>query len=194
MAEQAECWEIVDNYPKTIQPCNLPSETILEDWIEANPDLLGIDVIIIGRQVYTDYGDYVDLLAIDTNGNIVIVENKKDIAYRDAIAQALDYASWAADLTKDKIIQISNDYFQKKKAILKLGWSNLADAFEQNNFGVLEEVTINQSQKILLVAPRPDPDAERVVRYLAVENNIYILSDEIYKLKRVVRAALQMEI
>lgn len=174
MIERAKCWEIVNNYPRTIEPCIPPSEETLEDWIEVNPNLLEYDVAVIGRQVSTRYGDAVDLLAIDANGDIIIIENKKEIAYREAIAQALDYASWVSELSKKEIMQISEDYFHKKKAILKLQWSNLEEVFNQKFQCRLDEININQTQKILIVAPRPDADAERIVRYLSVENDIDI--------------------
>lgn len=56
-----------------------------------DPGLLGLDAIIIGRQMPTDHGKYIDLLAIDRTGGIVIIELKKDRTPREIVAQILDY-------------------------------------------------------------------------------------------------------
>lgn len=65
----------------------------------SSADLLGLDVLIIGRQIVTGFGVRIDLLGIDAAGNLVIVELKRDRTPRDIIAQVLDYASWVAALT-----------------------------------------------------------------------------------------------
>lgn len=44
-------------------------EENLENWIEANPSVLGEKLLIIGRQVeIPDVKDTLDLLALDTKG------------------------------------------------------------------------------------------------------------------------------
>ena len=43
----------------------LSKESLIEDWVAANPALVGIDAIVIGRQVPTDHGKFIDLLAMD---------------------------------------------------------------------------------------------------------------------------------
>ena len=37
-------------------PRPLSKESLIEDWVAENPGLLGLDAIIIGRQVVTDQG------------------------------------------------------------------------------------------------------------------------------------------
>jgi RecB family endonuclease NucS len=72
---------------------------MVEGWIAKQPELLGLEILVIGRQVASDFGGRIDLLGIDADGNLVIVELKRDRTPREIVAQVLDYASWVAGLT-----------------------------------------------------------------------------------------------
>ena len=67
-------------------------EAVLEEWLEFNPDGILAEgrILIIGRQVQTDMGGYIDLLGVDREGSVVVVELKRDRTPRDAVAQALE--------------------------------------------------------------------------------------------------------
>ena len=79
--------------PIRLEPiASISSERLLEDWVEADPDLLGNDYVVVGRQV-TFEGGPADLVAIDPQGRWVVVEIKRSSNYRQDIAQALDYAA-----------------------------------------------------------------------------------------------------
>ena len=73
--------------------------------LETNPDGILEDgrVLIIGRQVRTDLGGVIDLLGVDRQGNVVVVELKRDRTPRDVVAQALEYAAFAARLDVDAL-------------------------------------------------------------------------------------------
>ncbi|MBN1316883.1 MAG: hypothetical protein JXA42_15495 [Anaerolineales bacterium] len=47
-------------------------ESILEDWLENNPNSIIEDgnLLIIGRQVSTNMGSFIDLLAVDEEGDV----------------------------------------------------------------------------------------------------------------------------
>src|SRR3989338_2114983 len=74
----------------------------LETWLAKNPEIISKDIRLIGRQVTTKTGE-LDLLGIDSSGNIVIIELKREKLARDALAQAIDYASDIANWDIDKI-------------------------------------------------------------------------------------------
>ena len=80
-------------------------ESVLEKWLESNPDgiLENGRVLIIGRQVGTDLGGFIDLLGIDRGGNVVVVELKRDRTPRNVVAQALEYTAFAARLDVDAL-------------------------------------------------------------------------------------------
>ncbi len=72
----------------------------LQEWLEANPEALGEDFLIIQKEFsgfnYTN--ERLDLLALDKKGNVVIIENKLDDTGRDVTWQALKYAPAVARL------------------------------------------------------------------------------------------------
>ena len=81
-----------------VAPGRLAKEEMIQDWIAREPELLGLDLLIIGREVVTAHGGWIDLLGIDDEGNLAILELKRDRTPRDIIGQVLDYASWVANL------------------------------------------------------------------------------------------------
>lgn len=56
--------------------------------------------------VLTDTRECLDLLALDKDGNLVIIENKLDDSGRDVVKQVIKYASYCTSLTKRKIVDI----------------------------------------------------------------------------------------
>lgn len=71
----------------------LDSEKRLEDWIAGDLSLLGEELLLVDRQTRTTGGP-LDILAMDADGQLVIVELKRDRTPREVVAQVLDYASW----------------------------------------------------------------------------------------------------
>jgi hypothetical protein len=117
------------------------SEKDLEDYLVANPALLGEDLLIIGRQVGV-VGGIIDLLAIDSIGSVSIVELKLGKALPAVIAQVLGYRHWIKSLDRERIIGLAADG--------GLG-IDLAQAFEQR-FGRPLPTLVNESQQIIIVA------------------------------------------
>lgn len=87
-------------------------EAVLEDWLESNPDGIVEDgkILIIGRQVATNFGGFIDLVGIDRQGYAVVVELKRNRTPRDTLAQALEYASFVARLDTLQLEGILRSY------------------------------------------------------------------------------------
>lgn len=62
-------WRIDGETPKRLTSASLPTEATLEAFLERDPSLLGERLLVIGRQVHTPHGKYIDLLAMDAEGN-----------------------------------------------------------------------------------------------------------------------------
>lgn len=150
-------WRI-GNRPEPLIGAQLLSETELEDLIVADPSILSDQWMLIGRQVATGYGGILDLLAIAPDGALVLIELKRGRTPREVVAQAIDYATFVADLDSDRIAGIFS--------VFSKGGS-LGDAF-QARFGVpLDEEALNQSHQIVVVAARIDDSTTRIVQYLS---------------------------
>lgn len=142
---------------------SLEAESILEDWIAKDSSLLGMELMIIGRQVTTDFGGRIDLLAIDRQGDITIIELKRNRTPRDIVAQVLDYASWTRRLSYKDLDSIGNAYLKK----------DLSSAFVEFFDEAIPE-NINVNHKMLIVASEFDDSSQRIVEYLAEEYQVNI--------------------
>lgn len=134
-------------------PTGMPSEKRLEDLIETDPSVLGQPLLLIGRQVPTVHGKYVDLLALDGDGAIHVLELKRDKTPRDVVAQALDYGSWVQDLSHEDVLAIYAKYTSHKA---------LEVAFEET-FGVALPEELNTGHFLTVVASHLDAESERIV-------------------------------
>lgn len=161
MSQKIRIWEVTsENTLTEIESDKIDLEERLEDWLESDISILDSDLLVIGRQVITDYRGKIDLLCMDSAGDLVVIELKRDKTSRDVTAQALDYASWVKDLGRKKIEEIWNKYMKPKVGL------DLEKAFNDKFDFDLPE-TINASHKSLVVAPDIDDETERIIRYLS---------------------------
>jgi len=87
----------------------------LQEWIAKNPEVLGEDLLIIQKEFdgFSDTNERLDLLALDKEGNLVVIENKLDDTGRDVVWQALKYASYCSTLSTSQIIKIFQKYLDR---------------------------------------------------------------------------------
>lgn len=94
MTQDVRVWRISDHDTlNELQRSRLDLEARLEDWLAADIGVLDDDLLVIGRQVETDFGGVIDLLCMDASADLVVVELKRDKTPRQIVAQTLDYAS-----------------------------------------------------------------------------------------------------
>mgnify|MGYP000886304634 CR=1 FL=1 len=162
MSVEQSIWKIEGTKASRVHEARLDKELVLEEIINADISVLDDGWLLIGRQVPTAYGKFIDLLAVDRNGNIVIIELKRDRTPREVVAQALDYASWAKDLSADEIAAIHQSYASRH------GIDGTLSARFKNAFGMdLDEEHLNESHKMVIVASELDASTERIVNYLS---------------------------
>lgn len=81
-------WKLGDRL-RRVKFSRIETESKLEDAICNNLDLVAPQLMLIGRQVSTDYGKFIDLLAMDSDSGLVVIELKKDRTPREVVAQIL---------------------------------------------------------------------------------------------------------
>ena len=166
MPQDIKIWGIEgENNLKEIGKSPLDLEKRLEDWIAKDISIVSDDYLIIGKQVETAFGKKIDLLCLDSNGEVVILELKRDKTPRDVVAQALDYASWVNDLSQEDILYIANKNFIYPQSLEKAFFDKFKTQLPE---------TINEEHSMLIIASTIDSSTERIVRYLSDKHNMAI--------------------
>lgn len=159
MAEEIRIWQVEDrNRLKEIKRSKLDLEERLEVWLEKDISILSDDLLVIGRQMETDFGGIIDLLCLNRNGDVVIVELKRRKTPRDVTAQVLDYGSWVRDLPNEQITGFANSYLGER--------GPLEEAFK-SRFGEELPDVLNENHSMLIVASEVDSASERIIKYLS---------------------------
>jgi len=85
----------------------------LQEWVLAHPDVIGPGVRVITSEydrwqtaTGTPVLDRLDVLAIDSDGRLVVVELKRDVAPHTVHMQAINYAAMVSRLTVDDIADL----------------------------------------------------------------------------------------
>jgi len=123
----------------------------LEKWIEKNPDLLGEELLIITNEYdkFDKTKERLDLLALDREGNVAVIELKRDDSSKNVDLQALKYAAYCSTLTLDDVTSIYKNYCDRNNHFI-----SKEDAKKR----ILEFITdidfeeINDNPRIILVS------------------------------------------
>lgn len=133
------------------------SEERLEKIIEQQIDILGLgNLLPIGRQVITDFGKRVDLLVMDVQGDLFVIEFKKDRTPRDVVAQALEYGFWVQNLSLEAVRELYAKHHQGE---------DFDSAFTSHFEGDLPEA-INTDHHDVVVAAGIDTSTEQIMDYV----------------------------
>jgi hypothetical protein len=150
-------WRVDGETVTKIETASLSAEERLESFVESRIDILGLgDLLVVGRQVITTYGKRIDLLAIDAQGDLYVLELKKDRTPRDVVAQTLEYGFWTAALSYEDVAEIYATHHDGQ---------DFASGFSDHFEGDVPE-TINAAHRLVVVASRMDQSTEQIVNYL----------------------------
>ncbi|MFD3156676.1 hypothetical protein ACFIJ5_07410 [Haloimpatiens sp. FM7330] len=173
---------------------NLREEHI-EEFLRKNIEVIFEDetLLVVGKQVVNKENGRSDLTAVDENGNLVLIEIKRDV--KDIIQrkgafefQAIRYAaSYAKIKTPDDLVdKIFASYIEKYRDEFELGDLTvyekasriLNDFLEKNN--ALK--TFNSKQRIILIASSFDKQTLSAAAWL-IANNVDISCFELSPMK-----------
>ena len=111
---------IYDKQKKTLESCQetefknhgLLERYDLQKWIEQNPDILGEEIFIITSEYdrFDKTNERLDLLGLDKDGNLVVIELKRDDSGKNVDLQALKYAAYCSTLCFDDLVDMYVNY------------------------------------------------------------------------------------
>lgn len=149
----------LDRATNRVVPCeetdfkskNILERQHIEKWIENYPDILGEELLVITSEYdkFDKTNERLDVLAIDKDGNLVVIELKRDDSGKHADLQAIRYAAYCSNFRLEKICQLYKEYSTKRgKELSDEQASDEILAFIENED--FEE--INDRPRIILVA------------------------------------------
>ncbi len=170
--KQVALWQISEDGPGKLAPSGIGLEKHLEDWIEVDPSLLEAGLRVVGRQVLTEAGT-LDLLAVDPQGQFVVIELKRETVYRDSITQALDYAACVTQMTRAELGNIARRYLTYRGSN-----DSVADILGE----VDSEVGDHLDVRVVVAGLGRDPGLNRLVNFLAPGVAVTVVSFQSYQL------------
>lgn len=163
MTEELRIWSIGDKGDiESLKPLpQMPTELEFEELLVGNPEMLEPGLKLVGRQTPTQVG-WLDLLAADKDGRLVVYELKRGALLQEAVTQVLAYAS---DLDAMSTAQLVAHIADRSG---NLGIKRIDD-FEQwygDNFGG-DDLSRLLPPRMVLVGLGVDPAAERIARFVS---------------------------
>ena len=118
------------------------------------------DLLIIGKEFsgFDRTNERLDLLAVDSDGKLVVIELKRDDTGADAHWQAIKYASYFQRATADDIVVMAAAY-----------WSESQDAAITQllqHLGTDDLNALNNGQRIILASHRFAPEVTSAALWL----------------------------
>ncbi len=132
----------------------------IQEWVAANPGILGDDLLIIGKEFsgFDRTNERLDLLAVDLDGRLVIIELKRDDSGADAHWQAIKYASYFQRTTADEIVAMAASYWGVSHDNADTRLAEHLDAGDLN--------ALNNDQRIILASHRFAPEVTSAALWL----------------------------
>ncbi len=156
-------WRI-DGETTKVDSTVIDEEKRLQAILAENIDLIDPNLLVIGREVATPWRKRIDILALNRDGQLVVLELKRGRTPREVIAQVLEYGSFVRGLRAEEIVRIHSAYLAKYYGP-KFDIS-LDEAFK-TRFKIALPEELNEEHQLIVVATELDPTSERIVDYLA---------------------------
>lgn len=95
---------------------NILERQDLEKWIENYPDIIGEELLIVTTEYdkFDKTDERLDLIAIDKEGNLSVIELKRDDSGKNVDMQAVKYAAYCSTLSLDDVARFYQQYLGTK--------------------------------------------------------------------------------
>ena len=160
--DEVKIWAVHDasNVEPLASKGHTDTESLLEDTLVKNPELLIPGLTLVGRQTPTEGGP-LDLLGVDEDGKLVIFELKRGTLSRDAVAQIIDYASYLDGMDIGDLA----DYISEKSGAHGIERIDDFESWHLEHTGA-ESLDTLRPMRLFLVGLGTDDRTERMVRFL----------------------------
>jgi hypothetical protein len=149
--------ELVEVEMTTFASNKLKEREHIEEWIRKNPSIIDENLLIIAHE-YDKFStdERLDLLAIDSDGSLVVIELKRDNTGSSVDFQSLKYCSYCSQLSPQEIVDIFDEYLHKNN-IQGNAIDLIADHLGLNseNEDQINEL-INNTQKFIIIGKEID--------------------------------------
>ena len=132
----------------------------IQEWIAANPGILGDDLLIISKEFsgFDRTAERLDLLAVDKAARLVVIELKRDDTGADAHWQAIKYASYLNRVDANNIIGMFTTYAEIEEEEAKNRLTRHIGSDDLN--------ALNNDQRIILASHRFAPEVTSAALWL----------------------------
>lgn len=162
-----------DKRNKALTPCKkteFSSHKLLErrdlsKWVEQYPAILGEELLVVTSEYdrFDKTNERLDLLAIDKDGNLVVIELKRDDSGRSVDLQAIKYAAYCSTLRLEDLVDMYRRY-QKQNGVeltKEAAQQVILDFVNNSDFEDL-----NDRPRIILVSKEFRPEVTASVLWL----------------------------
>ena len=158
--EQIKLWKIESDDVIKISKEYLDYEHRLEKWLIEDISILSENLAVLGCQIVSPYGKKIDILAINSNGELVIIEFKHNKPNSEVITQLLDSATWIKELCYDELTNILNTYGKSE-------YKDIEEFFSATFHKNSKEIELNSDHQMIIVGSEIDESTIRIINYLA---------------------------
>ncbi len=132
----------------------------IQEWIVVHPTILGEDLLVIAKEFsgFDRTRERPDIVAVDTDGRVVVIELKRDDSGSEVHWQAIKYASYFQHAKPNDIVDmlVAHAKVSEEEAIVQLKEHIDADDLEG----------LNNEQRIVLASHRFAPEVTSAVQWL----------------------------
>ena len=133
----------------------------IQEWIAANPSILGQDLLVVAKEFsgFDQTRERLDLLAVASDGRLIVIELKRDDTGVDAHWLAIKYASYFHSVTPNEIVEMLARYEGKTIEDAQQTLVEHTDSDEKLD-------RVNEVQRIILTSHRFAPEVTSAALWL----------------------------
>ena len=133
----------------------------IQEWIVANPSILGDDLLIVAKEFsgFDGTRERLDLLAVDGSGELVVIELKRDDSGSDTHWQAIKYASYLHSASEEDVVEMLSKFRDMTTDKARQALIQHTDSDETLD-------RLNRSQRIILGSHRFAPEVTSAALWL----------------------------